>query len=459
MFGWSTAFLISIICLIHFSHTPIHSDKSSLDPNLSSDQIAKIVDSTGGSVRTTTAWKRRKELWPAPGNLPLGEKDGKTRDIRNREIRLLQGAIVSNETVRQNKINALTAKIESLEKDKDWFKKTILRLGTSDTNSIILGTNFNPFCLLGDLINKEKSPDWNPHVFRALETWPEDKELWQKWSNIFNSREKHGEEDGPEAAKMFYMENKAAMDLGGKSLWLEKWSVYELMVENELDPVVFSSERQNMPIDPKTQIFRWDELHFWSNDYKCYEDLLKNTSGDVSYFGSCDPAMGGDYTAIIVLMRDDKTNIFYVIEASIIRRSVDDALNDIVAYAKRFDFTKFIVESNNFQYLMVKQLEDRCKQKNVRLNLDSLNSTSHKKERIRSMQSFTRTGALKFSKAHKILLEQLCFFPMHGNDDGPDALEMALTAAQSPGKVQVMIVGGRDNSWIRDYRENFGWNI
>ena len=249
------------------------------------------------------------------------------------------------------------------------------------------------------------------------------------------------------------------MDLGGKSLWLEKWSVYELMVENELDPVVFSSERQNMPIDPKTQIFRWDELHFWSNDYKCYEDLLKNTSGDVSYFGSCDPAMGGDYTAIIVLMRDDKTNIFYVIEASIIRRSVDDALNDIVAYAKRFDFTKFIVESNNFQYLMVKQLEDRCKQKNVRLNLDSLNSTSHKKERIRSMQSFTRTGALKFSKAHKILLEQLCFFPMHGNDDGPDALEMALTAAQSPGKVQVMIVGGRDNSWIRDYRENFGWNI
>ena len=247
------------------------------------------------------------------------------------------------------------------------------------------------------------------------------------------------------------------MDLGGQSIWPERWSIYELMVENELDPVVFSSERQNTPIDPKTQIFRWEELHFWSDDYKCFEELLKSTSGDVSYFGSCDPAMGGDYTAIIVLMRDNKTNIFYVIAADIVRRDVDDALNDIVAYARRFDFTKFIVESNNFQYLMVKQLEERCQQANVRLNLDAINSTSHKKERIRSMQSFTRTGALKFNKSHMILLEQLCFFPMHVNDDGPDALEMALTAAQSLGEVQVMIVGGNDTDWYGDYQRNFGW--
>lgn len=229
------------------------------------------------------------------------------------------------------------------------------------------------------------------------------------------------------------------------------------MVEHELDPVVFNSERQNMPIDPTTQIFRREELHFWSNDYKCFEDLLKNTSGDVSYFGSCDPAMGGDYTAIIVLMRDNKTNIFYVIIADIVRRSVDDALNDIVAYAKRFDFTKFIVESNNFQYLMVKQLEERCKQDNVGLFLDPINNTSHKKERIRSIQPFTRTGALKFHKGHKILLEQLCFFPMHGNDDGPDALEMALTAAQSLGEVQVMVTESKDDSWVSDYQRNFGW--
>ena len=48
---------------------------------------------------------------------------------------------------------------------------------------------------------------------------------------------------------------------------------------------------------------------------------------------------------------------------------------------------------------------------------------------------------------------------MHAHDDGPDALEMAVTASQVLQKVEALIIESKDDSWIRDYRENLGWNI
>jgi len=87
------------------------------------------------------------------------------------------------------------------------------------------------------------------------------------------------------------------MDKGAKSLWPEKWGIYDLMVKHENNPIVFSSECQNTPNDPKTQTYKQGELHYWSNERKGDEDLLKSLSDDLSYFGSCDPSTGSDYSA------------------------------------------------------------------------------------------------------------------------------------------------------------------
>lgn len=40
------------------------------------------------------------------------------------------------------------------------------------------------------------------------------------------------------------------------------------------------------------------------------------------------------------------------------------------------------------------------------------------------------TGAIKFRRRHIELMEQLRAFPDGAHDDGPDALEMAVTASQ-----------------------------
>jgi hypothetical protein len=120
------------------------------------------------------------------------------------------------------------------------------------------------------------------------------------------------------------------------------------MIENEIDPVVFSSERQNTSINLKKQIFRWNELPFWSDEFYALEDFLDSLLGDVSYYGACDLAMGGDYTVIIIIIKDNKTIVCYVIVVGV-DQGCNDAIDDIVEYVKRFHFTKFTIESNNFQ--------------------------------------------------------------------------------------------------------------
>ena len=74
--------------------------------------------------------------------------------------------------------------IESMEKAIDLFNKTFLRIGTEGTNFVILGTRFHTNCLLAEYLDPEKHPDWIKKIYRALESFPENQELWQTWGNI-----------------------------------------------------------------------------------------------------------------------------------------------------------------------------------------------------------------------------------------------------------------------------------
>ena len=53
------------------------------------------------------------------------------------------------------------------------------------------------------------------------------------------------------------------------------------------------------------------------------------------------------------------------------------------------------------------------------------------------------------------------YFPRSQHDDGLDALEMAVRAAEEgPRELRFSVVeGDSDVNWIRDYRRNFGWNL
>ncbi|MCH8316556.1 MAG: phage terminase large subunit [Planctomycetes bacterium] len=64
---------------------------------------------------------------------------------------------------------------------------------------------------------------------------------------------------------------------------------------------------------------------------------------------------------------------------------------------------------------------------------ESITHTSDKLGRIQSLQPMISSGMVRFSRHHRVLLDQLRQFPMAAHDDGPDALQMAVELARKPG--------------------------
>jgi len=96
-------------------------------------------------------------------------------------------------------------------------------------------------------------------------------------------------------------------------------------------------------------------------------------------------------------------------------------------------FSQFAVESNNFQQLMVDDLERRLRRNgHTNVKIKSLQHSSQKRSRIYSLETYVSQGLLRFSRKHQELLQQLTQFPLAKNDDGPDALEMAVDTARKP---------------------------
>lgn len=353
---------------------------------------------------------------------------------------------------------------ESREKQKNWFGKSILRLGSDDANYLFIGNLYHPHCLLSEYVDPQLNPAWISRVYRVIIEWPIRIDLWEKWRNIYRGREKFGEVNGPEGALKYYQANKEAMDEGAVLLWSERHTLYSLMIAREENEISFMSELQNSPLDSKECLFNTDELQYWMNTYPTVEDLLHALGDNAEFYGACDPSLGsqnlkGDYSAIIVLARDARDGILHIIEADIKRRTPDETIEDILAYYKRYKFINFGIETNQFQKMMLTQLEEKGREQGLYISLEQFNNTPDKVKRIQSLQPLVKNGTIKFSKYHKLLLEQMRDFPKGSFDDGPDALEMAVRTAEEPGKLQVFISGGGfdDSNWYSDYQKNLGW--
>lgn len=321
-----------------------------------------------------------------------------------------------------------TFSYETKEKMKRWFERSVLKVGSSSSNFLFIGTVHNSFSLLGEYLSSEVDPSWQSKKYKAIEEWPKHMNLWEHCWKIRSGKEVHNDTKGPLAARQYYQDNKEAMDDGAVILWPQKWSLYSLMemcAENDLS---FRSEMQNEPVDTDEMSFDVDNFTYWDLQYPCVDALLKDLGDKVRFYGACDPAlMGGDYSAIVILAchKDD----YYVIVADIARKSPDKLMKDILAYAKRFEFSKFAVEANNFQELMVDALEKEAKAQGVTINLTPFKNTGTKHQRILSLYSWVKNGSIKFCRSDKLLLDQFRMFPRGKHDDGPDCLEMAIRIA------------------------------
>ncbi|MBF0523276.1 MAG: phage terminase large subunit [Candidatus Omnitrophica bacterium] len=319
---------------------------------------------------------------------------------------------------------------EARQKMKNWFEKSVLKVGTRDTNYIFIGNLYHPFCLLAEYVNKEQSPGWESFVYSAIISWPTSKK-WEEWRNVRSFRSSYKGSNGPLAARQFYEANKTEMNEGVMLLWPQRYDIGSLMELNEDNPLSFMSEYQNTPTDFRVCPFQLEQFHYWSDAYQTTEQLLRTMGENVEYFLACDPSVGeavtkGDYSAIAIIARDTKTKTMYLIEADIQRRPVDELLKDILAYCKRYKFRKIGFESNNFQSLIISNFKKMLSDGGLYQEVVSLTNSRDKIKRVLEIMPYLKTGQLQLSRHQKLFLEQLQLFPRGKNDDGPDAVEMVV---------------------------------
>lgn len=228
-----------------------------------------------------------------------------------------------------------------------------------------------------------------------------------------------------------------ALTEDGKSLWPERHPVDKLMRQKALmGAVAFNQEKMNQPMD-ESGLFQEE----WLRHYHPAE--VKNLSLTVA--GFFDPSVGSgqtsDYKAIITVGLDRREMIYYVLDAFIRRCSLDQALRAVYSRHKERPFTLFGVEDNVFQRLLIGELDRLGRELGVTLPTVGVTHHAAKEVRLTSLSPLIERGVIRFLPGQgdqDLLLEQLTAFPSPAvNDDGPDALEGAVSLLTGRGAPNV----------------------
>lgn len=327
------------------------------------------------------------------------------------------------------------------EKLYNWFTRTVLKAGAKTFNVVAIGTLLHPNSLLTRLVKPQEFPDWDERTYKAVIAFSEHKDLWQTWSNIlFGRGDLYEEESGLKAANRFFEAHKQVMLEGTKVLWPEVEDYYKLMNIREIEGTYsFDSEKQNDPTTTEDCRYDPDKFYYWDKEYDDPDKLIASFGDNYSTIGACDPSVGvkskkdADYSAIIILAKHKGK--LYVLKADIKQRSQDDLAQAIINYCKIYDnMEKFVIEGNLFPELLVKYIYECAEKENgTHPPLTEIRNTRNKELRIFGMETYITNGIVLFSRRDQILLDQLKYFPRDAHDDGPDALEMAVTAATKEG--------------------------
>lgn len=224
-----------------------------------------------------------------------------------------------------------------------------------------------------------------------------------------------------------------ALGEDGKSLWPQRHPAKELKRQKRLmGSRAFNIEKMNQPQD-ELGMFRED----WVRPYHPREIEGLN----LTVAGFLDPSLGEgqshDYKAVISLGLDEAGGVFYVLDAFIRRCSMDALVRAVLRRQQKFDYLVFGVEDNLFQRLLLDEFSRAAAQARVVLPLRGVTHRLGKETRLAGLSPLVERGLIRFDPAQGDqgrLIEQLIYFPSPNvNDDGPDALEGALSLIKSVG--------------------------
>lgn len=347
------------------------------------------------------------------------------------------------------------------DKNYNWLTKAVLNVGGPGvkTDFVCSGTLLHFDSVVSRLLDAKQSPGWNGKVYKAVMSWSERKDLWDKWEEIYTNWRLSSVERKV-GALAFFEENRRDMLEGTEVLWPEGEPYYDLMCQRvDKGPAAFQSEKQNEPIDPSSCEFP-EEWFTWFDEVEengttwLVPDLRERVKlSECDIYGACDPSKGkadkhGDPSAIITLAAWPSQNLpnfegryscFFILDAIISWIHPHDIEERILELHKRRKYERFGYESVQFQELHADSLQERSlkDQRAESLRVVKLLPKTDKKLRIQKMGPYIYAKKLVFARNLSTLYDQFRYFPQHAHDDGPDAVELALETIGEIGWVMV----------------------
>lgn len=306
------------------------------------------------------------------------------------------------------------------KKDFSWFSKALSKVGDRTTDKIVIGTILHYDSLLSKLL---VNPTYKTKIYRAIISWSQSA-LWLDWEKLITNL---ADPDRMNTARKFFDRHEQEMLKGTEVLWQSRWSYYNLMVIRVADgPASFSSELQNEPLSDEDRRFSPEWIAYYED-----EEIKDKELFIVTFI---DPSMGkkgSDYSAIITLGMDELYQI-YVLEADLQRRHPDLIITDGIGHLRKWRSKIIGVEENQFQEyfkdnFIKKMTEEELSKEGISTQVRGIRQIADKILRIESLQPDIKNARVKFKKDQQLLIEQLVNFPSAANDDGPDALEGAIT--------------------------------
>lgn len=308
---------------------------------------------------------------------------------------------------------------EQRDKLQSWLSKTVLPLGAAGEkfDVVYIGTILHYDSVLSRTL---ANPLWTTARFKALLQWPDRTDLWDRWEELLRNQ-------GKAAAQAFYEANEAKMLAGARVSWAARSLLTLMTIRAKDGHATFDSEYQNDPVAGDNSPFAGEGvIQYWAED----------ADPDVVYFGACDPSLGKagagrDPSALLVGRLHRKTGVLDVVVADIKKRLPDKIISDVIALQQRWRCVLWVVEAVQFQEFLRTELVRRGAEQGVPIPARAVQPSTDKLLRIETLQPHMLNGQIRLHASQVTLIEQLRHFPKADHDDGPDALHMLWTAAQS----------------------------
>lgn len=319
----------------------------------------------------------------------------------------------------ESKSNTNTPELR--QKNKDWFREEMLPALDTNGMAIYMGTIVHYDSLLNYVIKDRR--DFQNRIFPAIIEWSERPDLWEEWRRMY----REDRPDAMERSDAFYEAHKDEMLRGTKVLWETRHSYLSLMKKREENGTkAFSQEYLNNPIDEESQIFKEEDMTFYSPN---------ELPEDASYYIGVDFASGkerGDYSSITVVAKS-RNDVFYVVESWNERVHPDILLEKTVEMTLQYMPENMAVEAVQAQEWFADKVSQRLSMEGypALTRLHKVKHRTRKVLRIEAMLPDVQNATIRFRKEHRLLIEMLTMFPNHNHDDAPDSLEMAIASAKT----------------------------